>query len=83
MARNIRRIGQCCGWLAAILLLTSVLTGYGITEYHTVSALTFGLLGKATSQKLHNYLHLPLLAVLVLHIGIALGIRLGHRFSRS
>lgn len=77
--RNIRMIGPVCGWASALLLLFTVLTGYGISEFRTVTSLTFGILGKATSQKLHNYTDMPLYIFLSVHIGLALWGRLGRR----
>ena len=77
--RNIERIGRVCGWMAALLLLFTFLTGYGVSEFRTVTSLTFGILGKATSQKLHHYTDIPLLIFLSVHIGLALWGRLGRR----
>jgi thiosulfate reductase cytochrome b subunit len=75
--RNLRRIGRWCGWAAALLLLLTVLTGYGITEFRIVTRLTFGVLGKATSQRLHYYTDVPLIIFLTIHVGLALWRRLG------
>lgn len=75
--RNIERIGRVCGWAAALLLLFTILTGYGISEFRTVTSITFGILGKATSQRLHHYTDVPLLIFLSVHIGLALWGRLG------
>lgn len=75
--RNLGRIGRWCGWASALLLLFTVLTGYGISEFRTVTSITFGILGKATSQKLHHYTDVPLLIFLSVHIGLALWGRLG------
>jgi thiosulfate reductase cytochrome b subunit len=79
LKRNLRRIGRWCGWAAAVLLLFTILTGYGISEFRTVSSLTFGALGKATSQRLHHYTDMPLLVFLSVHIGLALWGRLDRR----
>jgi cytochrome b subunit of formate dehydrogenase len=72
-------IGRVCGWVAALLLLFTVFTGYGISEFRTVTSITFGILGKATSQRLHHYTDIPLLIFLSAHIGLALWGRLGRR----
>jgi cytochrome b subunit of formate dehydrogenase len=81
--RNIERIGRLCGWTAALLLLFTVLTGYGISEFRTVTSITFDILGKATSQRLHHYTDLPLLVFLSVHIGLALWGRLDRQNKRS
>jgi thiosulfate reductase cytochrome b subunit len=72
-----------CGWVAALLLLFTVLTGYGISEFRTVTSITFGILSKATSQQLHHYTDLPVLVFLSVHIGLALWGRLGREYKRS
>jgi hypothetical protein len=76
---NIKIIGRTCGWAAGALLLFSVLTGYGITEYNIVTSLTFGILGKATSQRIHNFTDIPLIVFLAVHVGTALWGRLARR----
>ena len=55
-------------WSLLVLSVLVVVTGLGITEYQTVEALTFGLLGKALSFKLHLWLWVPFLVVLALHV---------------
>jgi hypothetical protein len=65
------------GWLLLALSLTLVITGLGITEYRTVEAGTFGLLGKALSFQLHSLLWIPFIAVLAAHL--ALSYRAGKR----
>ena len=74
---DVRVISHVCAWVAAILLFFSVLTGYGITEFRIVTALTFDVLNKATSQRLHSYVDIPLMVFLSVHIGTALWMRLG------
>jgi hypothetical protein len=74
--KGIRRAGRWCGWGALILVILMLLTGYGITHFRIVDPLTLGLLGKAVSQRWHEVLGIPLIVVLVLHVGIALWWRL-------
>lgn len=68
-------MARLLGWLAVILLALVVLTGYGITEYRTVDTITFGLLNKASSQRLHEWLDIPLLVVVGVHLGLVLWAR--------
>jgi thiosulfate reductase cytochrome b subunit len=70
--RRIRNLGRWCGYLALGLLLFTLLTGYGITEYRIVDPLTLGLLGKAIAQRLHPYTEVPMVIFLLVHISIAL-----------
>jgi hypothetical protein len=57
------------------LTLLYGLTGYGITEFRTVGALTFGLLGKNLAFNLHNALTIPYVVAIVLHVWVNLALR--------
>jgi hypothetical protein len=70
--QRIRAIGRCCGWATLVLVLLTLLTGYGITQFRIVSPLTLGLLTKALAQRWHAYTDLPLIVLLAFHVGIAL-----------
>ena len=71
----IRAFGRLFGWLTLGLLLLTLLTGYGISEFRIVTPLTFELLNKAVAQRLHSYTEIPLLVLLLVHIGIAVWAR--------
>ncbi len=70
-----RRLGRLSGWSALLLLLLTLLSGYGISEFRLVNTLTFGLLNKVVSFQLHHYTELPLIALLSIHVAIALWAR--------
>jgi hypothetical protein len=72
---GVRRIGRWLGWFAFILILVTLLTGYGITQWKIVDSLTFGLLGKATSQRWHESVGLLAALFLCLHVAIAVWLR--------
>ncbi|MBM3149322.1 MAG: hypothetical protein FJ008_02140 [Chloroflexi bacterium] len=55
-------------WSLLVLVVLYFVTGLGITQYRAVEALTFGLLTKTLSFKVHNNLWFPFLILLVLHI---------------
>jgi len=55
-------------WLLAIVAIIYLITGFGITEFRTVEPLTFGLLSKSLSFKIHNNLLVPFIVLLGLHI---------------
>ncbi|MBN1438654.1 MAG: hypothetical protein JW929_04515 [Anaerolineales bacterium] len=71
----IRRVGRFFGWLGLALLLFTLLTGYGISDFRIVTPLTFGLVNKAVAQRLHAYTEAPMMAFLAAHVGIALWAR--------
>jgi hypothetical protein len=73
--RLLRTVGRYCGWLGLGLLLFTLLTGYGITEFRVVTPLTLNLLNKAAAQHLHAYTEAPMAALLLVHIGIAVWAR--------
>jgi cytochrome b subunit of formate dehydrogenase len=81
--RNVRRIGRWCGWAALVLLAFTLLTGYGISQFRIVTGLTFGLLNKASSHKLHHYTDIPLIVFTLVHVIIAVWGRLGTRRRRN
>jgi len=55
-------------WSLLALVVLYFVTGLGITEYRTVEGLTFGLLTKTLSFKVHNNLWIPFLILLALHV---------------
>ena len=72
---GIRRIGRWFGWFALALILLTLLTGYGVTQWKIVGTLTFGLLGKAVSQRWHESVGLLTVLFLSLHVVIAVWLR--------
>jgi hypothetical protein len=81
--QNVRRIGRWCGWAALILLLFTLLTGYGISEFRIVTGATLGVLNKAVSQRWHHYTDVPLLVLALIHVVIAVRGRLRISKERS
>jgi len=55
-------------YLLLVVTLLLILSGYGITQYRVVETLTFGLLNKAVTFKLHSGLIIPFFLLLVLHV---------------
>lgn len=58
-------------WTFALVAVLFWVTGYGITEYRLVTPLTLGVLGKATSNLLHELLGVPFLLLLLAHVYLA------------
>ena len=59
-------------WLLAIVVVLYIISGFGITEFRTVEAVTFGLLTKPLAFKIHDNLWLPFTILLISHIYFAL-----------
>ena len=55
-------------WLLLVVIIVYLISGFGITEFRTVEALTSGLLTKSLAFKMHDVLWIPLLVLLSLHI---------------
>jgi len=59
---------QVVHWTLLAVLVLYVVTGFGITAYRTVEFLTFGLLSKTVSFKIHDGLIIPFVVLIGLHI---------------
>ena len=55
-------------WVLLAVMALYILTGFGITQFRTVEAITFGLLTKNLSFKIHNALTIPFAVLLAAHI---------------
>ena len=55
-------------WSLLILAIAYMISGFGITEFRIVESFTFGLLTKKLAFEIHEYMWIPFLALLVLHI---------------
>jgi hypothetical protein len=71
----LRSVGRICGWLGLSLLVITLLTGYGITEFRIIMPLTLNLLNKAVAQRVHAYTEAPMALLLAVHVGIAVWAR--------
>jgi thiosulfate reductase cytochrome b subunit len=59
---------QVVHWLLLAVIVLYLLTGFGITEFRIVEQVTFGLLSKSLAFQIHDYLLIPFIVLLVLHI---------------
>ena len=55
-------------WPLFAVTLVYLLTGLGITQYRIIEPLTFGVLSKSLSFKMHENLLIQFLTLLTLHI---------------
>jgi thiosulfate reductase cytochrome b subunit len=63
-----RKMAKLVHWTLLVAALFTLVSGLGITEYQTVGSLTFGLLNKASAFKLHLWVWIPFLVLLVVHV---------------
>ncbi len=61
----IRRI---VGWSLFVITALYVVSGFGITSFRIVTPVTFGLLDKPASFRIHDWLLAPFLILLCLHL---------------
>lgn len=59
--------------LLTIVSILFILTGYGISNYQTIEALTGGTLSKLTSFQIHSNLMFPFIVLLITHICFTIG----------
>lgn len=59
---------QIISWLLLIIIVAYIITGLGMTQYQIMEKITFGLLTKNLSFKIHSNLLYPLIILVALHI---------------
>ena len=57
-------------WSLLVVTLLFIISGFGITEFRVVENITFGLFTKQLTFRMHEYLWIPFLFLLVLHVFI-------------
>jgi ABC-type uncharacterized transport system permease subunit len=62
--------------LLTVVIITFIITGFGISNYHIIESLTGGTLSKLTSFQIHFNLIIPLIILLVVHIAFTVGKKL-------
>lgn len=68
MMAEILQLKRAIAWTLMAVSVLFLLSGFGITQYQIVTALTFGLLGKAVAFQLHEWLWIPFVVLLVVHV---------------
>jgi thiosulfate reductase cytochrome b subunit len=61
-------VRKTAAYLSIATVILYIITGFGITQYRIVEKLTFGLLSKSLSFKLHLWLIYPLIIFLLVHL---------------
>ena len=55
-------------WLLLALTVIFLITGFGITEFRVVEAITLGWLTKSWALRIHDSLWIPFVVLLILHL---------------
>ena len=59
-------------WALLIFIIFYIITGFGITEYKFIEAITFGIVSKPIAFQLHIFLIYPFIILLILHITLTI-----------
>ena len=59
-------------WALLIFIIFYIITGFGITEYKFIEAITFGIISKPIAFQLHIFLIYPFIILLILHITLTI-----------
>jgi Ni,Fe-hydrogenase I cytochrome b subunit len=65
---NQQLVRRTIHWLLTVVVIIYLVTGFGITQYRIVEPLTFGLLTKNLTHRIHINLEIPFIILLVVHI---------------
>ena len=68
MSRRARLVKKGLDWVLFGLTLVYLLTGLGITQFRMIEEVTFGLLSRSLSFRLHEELLMPFLVLLSIHV---------------
>ena len=55
-------------WLLLVVVIAYIISGFGITEFRIVESITFGLLTKRLAFEIHEYLWIPFVVLLAIHV---------------
>jgi len=55
-------------WLLLVVAIVYMISGFGITEFRIVESITFGLFTKRLAFEIHEYLWIPFVVLLVMHV---------------
>ena len=63
-----QKFTKLINWGLLAIIIIYIITGFGMTEYQVMEKLTFGLLTKPLSFKIHTQLTPLLIILIILHI---------------
>ena len=72
MNQTIALLKSLVHWLLLAVIIIYLITGLGITQYHIIETITFGLLNKNLSFRIHDSLLIPFIVLLIFHVILVL-----------
>lgn len=70
-------------WALLVVTFLYILSGFGITEFRIIEAVTFGLLSKNLSFAIHDSLLIPFIVLLAVHIAFRPVKQIYQKFRRK
>ena len=70
-------------WSLLVVTVLLLVSGLGISYFRVVETVTFGLLSKPLSFKLHDFVWIPFVVLLLLHVFINQITKLIRRFKKQ
>jgi cytochrome b subunit of formate dehydrogenase len=68
MKALLHKIKKITHWTLLVIIILYVISGLGITYSNIITTITFGFLTKVLSFQIHNFLLIPFIMVLTMHI---------------
>ena len=72
MSDDLRSMRRAIAYCLLSVTIVFLLTGFGIANQPIVGPLTLGLLSKSLAFQLHDWLWIPFVALLIVHVWLAL-----------
>jgi len=79
---NLEAVRAVIRYLLLVLILLYLISGLGITQYQIIEPLTLGLLTKNMAFKLHDFLLVPFVVMLLAHVLFGPAMRVYSRFKK-
>jgi thiosulfate reductase cytochrome b subunit len=79
---NLEAVRAAIRYLLLVLILLYLISGLGITQYPIIERLTLGLLTKSMAFKIHDFLLVPFVVVLLVHVLLGPTMRIYSHFKK-
>jgi len=70
-------------YLLLVLTLIYLISGLGITQYQIIEPLTFGLLTRNLAFRIHDFLLVPFVVLLLVHVLFGPAVRVYSHFKKG
>jgi hypothetical protein len=70
-------------YMLLVLTVTYLISGLGITQYQIIEPVTFGVLTRNLAFKIHDFLLVPFVVLLLVHVLFGPAIRVYSHFKKA